>query len=328
MRTLFRIVLWLVALLVLAALGGGAYLYTAYPKSGPVPDIHIVSTPEMVERGRYLATTAADCVGCHSEVDWSQLPPRIKPGTEFQGGERWDPETADMPGVVYSPNLTPANLSSWSDGEVFRAITTGIAKDGHGLFPLMPYVAFGKMDEDDVKSIIAFLRTLPSKSHTSPAPSINFPINLVARTFPGPATPVKRPPQSDKVAYGKYLVTMADCVGCHTKTDDWGNPSADTFAGGQEMRYPPKGFRVRTANITPDADTGIGSWTEQQFVDKFKGYEAAIDRPIVGPEERQNTIMPWTNFAHMTREDLAAIYAYLRTQRPIANRVLRHPDGD
>jgi mono/diheme cytochrome c family protein len=328
MRTFGRIFLWIVALLTLAVCGGITYMYAAYPRSVPLVDVKIDNSPAAVERGRYLATAVADCVGCHSEVDHSQLPPRVKPGTEWQGGERWDPETADMPGVVYSPNLTPANLGTWSDAELFRAITTGIAKDGHGLFPLMPYPSFGKMDARDITAIIAFLRTLPAKPHASPAPRIQFPINIIARTFPGPATLTARPPESNKVEYGKYLATLADCTGCHTKTDSVGNPSADTFAGGQEMRYPPKGFRVRTANITPDADTGIGSWTEQQFIDKFKGYEAAIDRPVIGPEERQNTIMPWTVFARMTREDLGAIYAYLRTLRPIVNRVSRHPDGD
>jgi mono/diheme cytochrome c family protein len=328
MRTLGRILLWIVVLLALVAGGGITYMYAAYPRSVPLADITIDKSPEAIERARYLATSTDECIGCHSEVDWSQLPPRIKAGTDWQGGERWDPETADMPGVVYSPNLTPANLGTWSDAELFRAITTGIAKDGHGLFPLMPYPSFGQMDERDVKAIIAFLRTLPSKPKTSPAPQLQFPINIIARTFPGPAAFTTRPPESDKVAYGKYLATMADCTGCHTKTDNLGNPGPDKFAGGQEMKYPPKGYRVRTANITPDADSGIGSWTEQQFIDKFKGYEAAIDRPIVGPEERQNTIMPWTTFAHMTREDLAAIYAYLRTQKPVVNRVSRHPDGD
>ena len=85
--------------------------------------------------------------------------------------------------------------------------------------------------------------------------------------------------------------------------------------------------RVRAANITPDADTGIGSWTEQQFVDKFKGFETPSDAVLSDTERRQNTVMPMTAYAGMTREDLAAIYTYLRTLPPVVNRVTRFPDA-
>jgi hypothetical protein len=84
---------------------------------------------------------------------------------------------------------------------------------------------------------------------------------------------------------------------------------------------------VRSANITPDADTGIGSWTEQQFIDKFKGFETPNDATLSDPERRQNTVMPLTAYAGMTREDLSAIYTYLRTMKPVINRVNRFPDA-
>jgi hypothetical protein len=99
-----------------------------------------------------------------------------------------------------------------------------------------------------------------------------------------------------------------------------------SFAGGQEFRLPPHGYRVRTANITPDADTGIGTWTEQQFVDKFKAFEAPDDHVLTDAGQRQNTVMPWRMYAGMTREDLAAIYAFLRSQKPVTNRVEKWPD--
>ncbi len=87
------------------------------------------------------------------------------------------------------------------------------------------------------------------------------------------------------------------------------------------------GYRVRSANITPDVDTGIGSWTEQQFVDKFKAFETPSDAVLSENERRQNTVMPTTAYAGMTREDLAAIYAFLRTLAPVGNRVTRFPDA-
>ena len=146
------------------------------------------------------------------------------------------------------------------------------------------------------------------------------------RTIPTANTFGKRPSPDDKVAYGKYLTAAALCSDCHTPIDDQGTPLPDMdFAGGQEFLE--TGYRVRAANITPDANTGIGSWTEQQFIDKFKGIREP-DQCHAGRAERaNNTVMPMTAYAGMTREDLAAIYAYLRTIKPVTNRIERFPDA-
>jgi hypothetical protein len=115
------------------------------------------------------------------------------------------------------------------------------------------------------------------------------------------------------------------CADCHTPIDDRGQPLPGMdFAGGQE--FVETGYRTRAANITPDADTGIGSWTEQQFIDRFKSFEG-VEQPVLSEaERRQNTPMPWTAYAGMSRDDLAAIYMALRQQKPIVNRVTRFPD--
>jgi hypothetical protein len=99
------------------------------------------------------------------------------------------------------------------------------------------------------------------------------------------------------------------------------------FAGGNQFAHPELGYRVRAANITPEADTGIGSWTEEQFVSKFKGFETPDDRVLTDDEQRQNTAMPWKPYSGMTRDDLSAIYAYLRTLKPVRNRVDKWPDA-
>jgi hypothetical protein len=81
---------------------------------------------------------------------------------------------------------------------------------------------------------------------------------------------------------------------------------------------------VVSANITPDEETGIGAWTEQLFVNRLTAYkEMAKDPPKVGPESF--TLMPWLNLSQIEPQDLSAIYAYLRTQRPIHNHVETHP---
>ena len=81
------------------------------------------------------------------------------------------------------------------------------------------------------------------------------------------------------MAYGKYITRSALCSDCHTPIDDQGTPLPGMdFAGG--MEFVETGYRVRSANITPDADTGIGSWTEQQFIDKFKGFETPTNATL------------------------------------------------
>jgi hypothetical protein len=96
------------------------------------------------------------------------------------------------------------------------------------------------------------------------------------------------------------------------------------FAGGTP--FMPNGVGlVRSANITPDAGTGIGTWTEQQFVDKFRAFRGAPVRALEGVETQQNSEMPWTDYAGMRDDDLAAMYAYLRSLKPVVNRVEKFP---
>jgi len=155
---------------------------------------------------------------------------------------------------------------------------------------------------------------------------LNFPLFLIVRTIPKPANPQPRPPVSDKLAYGRYMLRSALCSDCHTPIDEQGTPLPGMdFAGGMEIIE--TGYRVRSANITPDADSGIGTWTEQQFVDKFKAFENTTPAALSDVERRQNTPMPWTAYAGMTREDLSAIYTALRSQKPIVNRVNKFPDA-
>jgi hypothetical protein len=95
------------------------------------------------------------------------------------------------------------------------------------------------------------------------------------------------------------------------------------LAGGREFRTPIA--VVVSANITPDADTGIGKWSEQQFIDKFYQYRDYAEKgsPQVGPEGF--TVMPWLGFSQLSREELGAIYTYLMAQPPVRNAVETHP---
>ena len=93
----------------------------------------------------------------------------------------------------------------------------------------------------------------------------------------------------------------------------------EPLAGGREFPLP-DGSVLRSANLTPHA-TGLGSWTEEMFVQKFKMYADSAYQPRTPAEVGYQTIMPWTMYAQMTEEDLSAIYAYLKTVPAVENRV-------
>ena len=323
MKTLLKIVAGLVVLLLIVAACGYGYLMFAFPKVPPAPTVTFDKSPERLARGEYLAEHVVGCSTCHTQRDWTKFSGPIKRELLGAGGE---PFPLGPAGLMYSKNITPAGIGSWSDGELLRATTQGVSKDGTPLFPLMPYPHFGAMSEDDIHAVLAYVRSWTAIDGSWPARQLNFPLNFIVRTIPAPNTYQSRPSPEDKAAYGKYMTRSALCSDCHTPIDDQGTPLPGMdFAGG--MEFTETGYRVRSANITPDADTGIGSWTEQQFIDKFKGFETPDTATLSETERRQNTVMPMTAYAGMTREDLSAIYGYLRTLKPITNRVNRFPDA-
>lgn len=324
MKLLVKIAGVLAVLLIVAAAAGISYLYFALPNVPVRHDYRIEPTAERLARGKYLNDHVVGCTTCHSQRDWTRYAGPVKPGTIGMGGQEFDLGPA---GVLYSKNITPAAIGSWSDGELLRAVTGGVSRDNTPLFPLMPYPHFGAMSEEDIHAVLAYVRSLAAIENAAiPSRRLSFPLNLIVRTIPAASTPQLRPPAADKLAYGRYMLRSALCGDCHTPIDDRGQPLPGMdFAGG--MEFVETGYRVRSANITPDVDTGIGSWTEQQFIDRFKSF-AGVEQPVLSEaDRRQNTVMPWTDYAGMTREDLAAIYAALRQQKPVINRITRFPDA-
>lgn len=129
------------------------------------------------------------------------------------------------------------------------------------------------------------------------------------------------PDPADKVAYGAYLVTAAACADCHTPMGPQGPDFSKVFSGGTVFEN--SLFKVAVGNITPDSSTGIGAWSEEMFVNKFKNNasdEVVNIRPV-----RHNTFMPWYMYGKMKENDLKAIYVFLRTVKPINNKVEKYP---
>lgn len=281
------------------------------------------SLKKVVERGSYLAHHVAICMDCHSKREFTKfsLPPA--PGTEGFGASFPFGEAEGIPGEIWAPNITPKRLSGWTDDEIARAVAHGVNKTGDTLFPIMPYINYSKMAKDDLYAIIAYLRTLPSSDSTVPARKLAIPMSALP---PLPEFAIEknvRPDPSDKLKYGQYLVTMASCGFCHTPQNKDGSPDfSKAFSGGFVFKTPM--FQVTVANITPDSTTGIGSWTEDAFLAKFRSNSS--DEMVNKNPGKQQSVMPWAMYGKMKEEDLRAIYAYLRTIPPVKNKVVKWPN--
>lgn len=319
MKKVLKIVGYIVLVLVVAVAGLLTYVKLALPNVGDAENITIEYTPERIERGRYLANHVSICMDCHSTRDFTKFSGPPIDGTLGKGGERFD-QTVGMPGVFYSKNITPAGISRYTDGELYRLITAGVTKEGRPMFPLMPYPYYGRMDREDIYDIIAYVRNIPEITNDVPESVADFPVNFIIHTIPAKGNPETRPSKEDKIAYGKYLTNASGCRECHTKDKQGQIIEELAFSGGREFRFP-DGSACRSANLTPDKETGIGSWTSELFVQKFKIYQdSTFQLPDVAKGEFQ-TIMPWTMYAGMEREDLEAIFAYLQTLTPMKNSV-------
>ncbi len=316
-KRILKITGLIVSAIVLVILGAVFYITAFFPKS-TLRDIKVDMSPEHIKHGEYLANHVMVCMDCHSTRDWLHFTGPVIPGTQGKGGEVFGKDLG-LPGRFVAPNITPFGLKNWTDGEIFRAVTQGITKNGKPLFPIMPYLNYGTMDIEDIYDVIAYVRSLPEIKYTSEKSVAYFPMNIIIHLIPQKPVFITKPDPSDSIAYGKYLVNAANCIHCHTVSIKGKLDMTRAFAGG--MKFPiPQGFVV-SANITPSTTTGIGNWTEEIFVARFKAFELGkIDLPL-SENIGYNTPMPWTAYGGMDQRDIEAIYKYLRTLKPIENKV-------
>jgi mono/diheme cytochrome c family protein len=302
--------------------------FTACNTSEPVANGHEDSLQKVVARGEYLALHVAACIHCHSTRDFNKYAgPTVTSSRGGGGGGKFDHSILDaIPGTIYGKNITPdsaTGIGSWTDGEILRAITQGINKKGDTLFPLMPYAHFNKMSKDDLLSIVAYLRTLKPIKNIITERQLMIPISMAY-----PAAALQKsvdgnicPPESDQVKYGAYLVSMAGCSDCHTPFVKGQPDFSHEFAGGSTFTI--GNFKVTAANITPDSTTGIGRWDIEGFMNKFTVYRE--EKGYNYDPGKMNTVMPVVDYAGMKDGDLKAIYAYLRTVKPVKNSILKYP---
>ena len=331
-----RVLGWGFAILVVALLGGitatiGWRPFIG-PKARPLTDRRFEASPERLARGQYLTENLLDCFACHSDREWTKHDVPLVAGTKGGGSPTFPLE--DLPGRVYPPNISsdPENgAGQWSDDQLARAIREGIGNDGRALFPFMPYENYRHMSDEDLASVIVYLRSLPPVRRAVPRTELIFPVKYLIRTVPEPLTqPVPSPDLSTAVKRGEHLVTLGGCRDCHTPMEQGQRMHALDLSGGFLLRGP--WGEVASANLTPDP-SGIPYYDEALFIEVLRtGHVKA---------RKLAPIMPWWAHRGLVDEDLKAMFAYLRTISPVKHRVdnskpitecktcgLRHGAGD
>ncbi len=311
----------LVGIVVLVVGGGALFVHVRGIPHYDVQkiDLHVEVTPKRVARGKKIA--AVLCVTCHMD-----------PTTRMLTGKRLLDAPAEF-GVAYSANITKhpvKGIGAWTDGEIAYLLRTGVARDGHYLPPWM--VKLPHMSDEDLASIIAFLRSddplvapadVDPPGRSRPSFLTKLLCHVAWKKLPLPSQPIIAPPITDRVAHGRYLVLALDCHGCHAanfKDVNIADPERTPgYLGGGNPLVDLRGRVIRSANLTPDDETGIGRWSEADFARALReGF-----RP-----DRTPLRYPMSPMPELSDSEVSAIFAYLRSVPAIRNSVERRLEVD
>ena len=291
----------------------------------PITPEKVSASPERIARGGYIVNQAASCGACHTPRE----------GDSILGGERTDAFLAggsvitesELGATVAVPNLTAdveTGLGAWSDDEIMRAIRDGIGRDGHLMIPMMPFNSYQHMSDEDLRSVVAYLRTVPAVKN--PVDRSQNKLPFVAGFFLGrgvahhlPTHDVVAPPApsrgGDPIKHGEYVARLGHCSDCHSDKNGRGPDEDWMFGGGIAMNTNNVG-RIYVGNLTPDVETGLGKFTAAQVKESLRTGKRLDGRPMAPP---MSLFIP--HLSGITDEDMDAMIAYLRAQKPIKNAV-------
>jgi mono/diheme cytochrome c family protein len=310
MKKVLRILGLLLGVVGLAVAGFSSFVAISGIPSYPVPTATttIVATPARVAHGEKLV--ASSCAECH-----------LNPGTGTFSGQL----LRDLPqefGSLYSANITQDKthgIGGWTDGQLVTLLRTGIGPDGR-FRVVMP--SFVHMSDEDITSIVSFLRSNNNWVKATPVPShpqepsflSKALVNTVMKPTPLPAQPILEPAATDAVALGRYLVVgRYKCYDCHSadfKTNNALEPEkSDGYLGGGNHMLNLDQKTVVTRNLTMDEDTGLGDWTPAQFMQAIR-FGSSPHGPLAYP-------MP--KYSRMSEQEAQAIWAYLQTVPKLKN---------
>jgi mono/diheme cytochrome c family protein len=263
----------------------------------------------LVTKGQYIFALAGGCA-CHSEPK----------AVQHAGGRAFP-----IPfGTVYSTNITQdkeTGLGDWTDQQISDAIVKGTRPDGSRILPVMPYEAYSGMAQDDLKALIAYLRTLKPVKKATPQMKSWAPFNrslgvpLWLKVFGNFSNPPAQAPQGG-IERGRYLVEHVSlCIDCHTPRNSIGVPNRSMYLAGAGKKIGPLGQAV--PNITPDKETGISEWKREDIVAVLlTGTKPDLDniQGLMAEVIEQG-------YKNMTKQDALAIADYVKSVRPINNRI-------
>ena len=259
------------------------------------------TTEQLITKGKYIAV-AADCGACHRQA--------TAHGKPYAGGNAIDSPM----GRIIASNITPSEsfgIGNYTEKEFANAVRRGIAADGSHLYPAMPYTAYHAMTDTDLHALYSYFMygVNPVDSAPEEKTSLSFPFNIrqlmwgwnLLFSSNQPFREITNsPPQVNR---GKYLVeVLGHCSTCHTPrnlmmAEDKSKNLSGSPLGGW---YAP--------NITPDKDSGIGSWSQQEIVVYLKTGHIAGKASAAGPmaETVENS------FRYLSDSDLNAIATWIK----------------
>jgi mono/diheme cytochrome c family protein len=300
----------LVGVLLLLVIILAVYVQLAWdrPVKRAAPQMTAPMDEGTIARGEYLYKYSLNCWGCHGSEGSSSPDEPQAGGLEF-----------DVTNIVTPDSET--GIGAWTDGELVRTLREGLDPEGHLLFPIMEAEWWNGLSDEDALALVAYMRSLPPVLKEVPDSQLSFTAKAlialgVLKPMPPTTAPVTAPPSGATAEYGEYLIYHAStCVGCHTPR----NPNngqfdlTQPFAGGV-FPFPEEGFSTTGSNLTPDPATGIGNWTEEQFMIAMRT-GLRPDGTVMLP------FMPWPSYNHWSEDDLRAVWLYLRTLVPIVHEI-------
>ncbi len=290
----------------------GAILAGALVLSAPGPAAaQPAPGADLVTRGRYVFAAAGGC-GCHTEKD--------KPVNS--GGRRYDGPF----GTVYSANITPdrqTGIGGWTDEQIITAIRVGRRPNGERLIPVHPYPVFNGMAEEDLRALVAFLRSLPAVNRPTPPKRITVPLfetvflpGWLAAFAPRETPPPTAPTAG--LARGEYLVrAVSHCGECHTPRGVTQATDNTRFLGGNQ--HGPENSTV--PNITPDRETGL-TWSEEEIAE-YLGTGNKPDGDVAGGLMAEVIEGTAAGYKDLSSADRLAIARYLKSIPAVRNKITR-----
>ncbi len=290
--------------------GGSPVALTEYHAQDPSGVPALLQAASLTQRGEYLAR-AADCAACHT----------VEGGAPYAGGRAFV-----LPfGTLYSTNITPdkeTGIGNYTDANFLDAVHKGIGPNNKKLYPAMPFASYTYMTDADALAIKAYLFTLNPTHAPAPQNTLAFPFDqralmgVWAALFNSDKRFEPRTERDPQWNRGAYLVeAMGHCGECHT-------PRNIAFALNQRQKFAgavQSGWRAY--NITSDAKSGVGAWSEADLAHYLSLGHADGRGTATGPmgEAVDNSLR------FLTPEDISAMVVYLRSVSAVPTDDLPEP---